>query len=275
MTSRDDWLGPAGRDWALTAGSLDGLLKPSGDAGLARLAAMAGERIIDIGCGAGATTEALATAVGPGGHVTGIDISPDLAGLARARVAAYPQAEVVEADATTHRFETGADALFSRHGTQFFEDPPAAMANLRRALRPGGRAVFVAWRDAARNQWASVPRTFIAPGLPGPGPRTGPGPFAWADPGVFRPLLAAAGFTEITETAHDYIAEIGTGDDPDPVRRATAFMTRIGPLAARLRHAPAGAMAEAEAFLERRLARFVHDGAVRLMASTWVIEARV
>jgi SAM-dependent methyltransferase len=278
MATREEWIGTVGQEWARRGAALERLLGPAGAAGLAVLAARPGERVLDLGCGGGTTTAALADAVGREGRVTGVDVSPDLMGVARARLAGRPNVELIEADAERHAFAPGGhDALFSRFGAMFFDNPPAAFANLRRALAPGGRAVFVAWREVARNQWAAVPMTFVQEGLGGTVAAAGPGPFAWADPAVFRPLLEGAGFSEVRERTHEFMAEIGDGDDPDPVERAILFMTRIGPLARRLREAPDSARREATEFLRKRLARHAKDGGtgdVRLLASAWIIEAR-
>ena len=275
MATREEWIGPVGQEWARRGAALERLLAPAGAAGLAALAPRPGERIVDLGCGAGATTEALADAVGPGGRVTGVDVSPDLLALARAQLAGRANVELIEADAGRHPFAPEShDALFSRCGSMFFDDPPAALANLRRALTPDARAVFVAWREAVRNQWAAVPMTFEPEGLGGAVATGGPGPFAWADPGVYRPLLEGAGFRDVRERTHEFMAEIADGDDPDPVARAAAFMTRVGPLARRLRNAPEVMREEAVAFLHQRLRRHVKEGAVRLLASAWIIEAR-
>ena len=275
MPTREEWSGRTGVEWARRKDALERLLAPAGDAGLSALAARPGERILDIGCGAGASTEALAEAVGPEGHVTGVDISPDLMAEARARLAGATNITLMEADAQSADLGGPADALFSRFGQMFFDDPPTAFAHMRSALGQGARAVFTAWQEPARNQWASVPMTFMAEGLVQAAPPPGPGPFAWADPATFRPLLEGAGFRDIRETGHEFMAEISEGDDPDPVARAAAFMMKIGPMAARLRGAPEEAKAEAASFLQRRLTRHVKDGAVRLLASAWVIEARV
>ena len=274
LASREDWIGRTGQEWAKRSEALDLLLGPAGDAGLRTLAARPGERILDLGCGSGASTAALAEAVTPAGLATGVDVSPDLLALARTRLADMPGADLIEADAERHDFGEGVfDALYSRFGAMFFDNPAVAFQNLHRALRPGSRAVFVAWREPARNQWASVPMTFAAEGLVAPGPGSGPGPFAWADPAVYRPILEEAGFRDISESSLEFMAEIAEGDGEDPLDRAVAFMLKIGPLAARLRGASDEAKREAEAFLARRLTRHVHDGAVRLLASAWVIEA--
>ena len=177
MASREDWIGRTGLEWARRSDALERLLGPAGDAGINALAPRPGEQILDLGCGAGASTEALAQAVAPGGMITGLDISPDLMALARERLAQNGHATLIEADAERHDFgEMRFDALYSRFGAMFFDDPMAAFANIRGAMKPGSRAVFVSWREPARNQWASVPMTFAAEGVVPPGPPSGPGP---------------------------------------------------------------------------------------------------
>ncbi|MEO1492987.1 MAG: class I SAM-dependent methyltransferase [Pseudomonadota bacterium] len=274
MTTRDEWRGRTGHEWARRDDALERLLGPAGHEGVAELAASPGERVLDLGCGSGASTAELAMGVGETGHVTAIDISPDLLSLARERLAAAPQVTCLEADIARHGFQTEHyDAVYSRFGTMFFDDPVAALRNVHGALKPEGRTVFVAWRDAGRNQWASVPMTFTADGATSGGPSPRPGPFGWAERDVFEPILTAAGFRSIRPETFEYMAEISDGDDPDPVQRAVAFMMRIGPLAARLRGASEDAKRETSAFLAQRLTRHVTNGAVRLRACAWIIRA--
>lgn len=277
MASREEWIGRTGQEWARRSDALDVLLGPAGAAGLEALGAGPGLRVIDLGCGGGASTEALADAVGNDGHVTGVDISPDLLAKAKARLAGRANVTLVEADAETYDFGSGvADALYSRFGAMFFDNPPAAMVNLRRALTDDARVVLVAWRDIRLNHWASVPMTFVADAMPGTPlmGAPGPGPFAWSDPETFKPLLSGAGFHDVVATPYDFLAELSDGDDPDPLERGISFMMRIGPLASRLKGATDKAKDEARTFLRRRLARYVQDDAVKVQASAWVIQAR-
>ena len=274
MANVDEWRGRTGQEWARRGRALDLLLGPAAEAGLTALDAQPGMHVLDLGCGSGASTKVLVDRVGSSGNVTGIDVSTHLMRQAREALGTTPNITLTEADAETHPFaEASFDALYSRFGSMFFTNPRAAFANLKRAMKPGAPVVFVAWREPARNHWASVPMTFAADAPHAPGPSSGPGPFAWASPEVFRPILSEAGFTGIREHEHAYSAEISEGDDPDPVARAVRFMMRIGPLAARLRGAPDAAKEEAEVFLSERLRRHVHDGAVRLRASSWIIRA--
>ncbi len=275
MASREDWIGRTGKEWARRGDALNLLLGPPGDEGMTVLAAQPGERILDLGCGAGGSTSELAKAVTPSGHVLAVDVSPDLMEQARARLDNLSQVELLETDAATHVFEPAScDGLYSRFGSMFFDQPDAALKNIKTALKPGARAVFVAWRETARNQWASVPMTFSTEGAANQSTQVGPGPFGWADPDVFVPILNAAGFGQIEHTAYEFMAEISEGDDPDPVQRAADFMMRIGPMAARMKGASDQARTEAREFLCKRLARHVQMGAVRLLASAWIITAK-
>ena len=138
--------------------------------------------MLDVGCGAGSTTIEAARRVEPKGAAIGVDISGPALALARERAVAsgVNGVEFIEADAQAHAFEPGAfDVVISRFGTMFFGDPVAAFANLRRALRRGGRLAVVAWQGPFESEWTAVAVTVAIahfgrpPDLGEPG---GPGP---------------------------------------------------------------------------------------------------
>lgn len=288
MAEAFEWGGQMGLEWARRVEALDRQLAPAGALGLAALAPRPGERILDLGCGGGATTARIVKAVGPGGAVTGIDISPDLLAVARARPG-NEAATFLEGDAQGWDFAAGAyDALFSRFGCMFFADPPAAYANLRRALRPGARVVLTVWRDLGANPWAALPAAVGAEVL-GPAEDQflsaapdAPGPFAWADPMIFRPILEGAGFTGLEWREEPITLQIGeaagdaSGDtgEADPVARAVAMLMRIGPAARRLKGRPEADRAAVAERLAPVLEPFVSDGWVRMPGLIWVIRAR-
>ncbi len=262
MAEAKEWMAELGRKWAENVGPLDRLLAPAGAEGLEALAAGPGEHVLDLGCGGGATTVALARAVGPEGQVTAVDISPDMLAVARQRPSPG-NVTFIEGDAGRWPFEPARfDALFSRFGCMFFDDPAAAWANLHRALKPAARAVLVVWRAPEHNPWATIPARVVAEvlGPAEPAPPGAPGPFAWADPDYFRPILAAAGFGDIVWEERALVLDIGAEGDDDPVTRAVRFMLTIGPAARRLKGTPPETRAEVARRLAPALAAHVEGG---------------
>jgi SAM-dependent methyltransferase len=275
MAELAQWAGDMGKEWARRADALDRQLAPAGAAGLEALAPQPGECILDLGCGGGATSAMISRDVGPDGRVTGVDVSPDLLAVARARPG-NETADFIEGDAQVWPFEEGAyDALFSRFGCMFFADPPSAYANLRKALRPGARVVLVVWRDPALNPWAALPARIGAevlgpaePAAPGT-----PGPFAWGDPEIFQPILQGAGFADLAWREVSLSLQVGLAGEDDPVTRAVRMLLRIGPMARRLRGLPDETRQTVAERLSPALEPYVSDGWVRLPGSIWVITA--
>ena len=161
-TQAEFWKGGAGDAWAGAATRLDPLLEHFGVAAMDALALRGGERVLDVGCGAGATTRELAKRVGNRGQVVGVDIAPALLAVARARDGGV---RYIEADAGVAQFDTTFDAVFSRFGVMFFDDPRAAFANLRRAA-PRGRLAFVCWRTFSENVTMHRPLEIVQHLLP-------------------------------------------------------------------------------------------------------------
>jgi SAM-dependent methyltransferase len=275
------WNGKAGETWTALQERIDAVFAPLTAAALDAAAPTANERVLDIGCGCGATVLALAHRVGPGGQVLGLDVSEPMAARARERIAAagLANAAVRVADAAAHDFagSGGADLLFSRFGVMFFADPAAAFRNLRRALRPGGRLLFAVWRPMAENGWFTVPLDAGRPLLPPqPPPEPGalpyvPGPFAFADPDRVRGILAEAGWQDVALAPRDVPMRIAP---PGQVDAAAEFATRVGVLAR--------ALADADPALRARVRQAVadalrpHDGpdGVVLSGAIWLVSAR-
>src|SRR5437763_15941874 len=172
-----------------------------------------GERVLDIGCGPGTTVLELAKHVGPGGHVLGADVSEPSVVRARERIAAagLRHAEVIVADASVHPFPPdNFELTFSRFGIMFFSDPVAAFANVRRAMKPGGRLTLAVFRQASEKLWPNAPLEAVRhllPPIPTPGPEE-PGPFSWADPARVHRILEGAGFSEVSLTPLDPVIQL-------------------------------------------------------------------
>ena len=209
------WNTKAGETWAQFQEALDRQVEPLGLAAMDVLCPREGEHIIDIGCGCGQTSLALAARVGPTGSVVGVDISEPMLDVALRRRPSAPDLQVAfrKLDAQTGDLGHGFfDAAYSRFGVMFFGDPVAAFANIRASLKPGGRLAFVCWRPVSENPWMQAPLQAALPLLPPvtPPDPTAPGPFAFADLSRVRSILANSGYGSATINPFD--ADIGGGD---------------------------------------------------------------
>jgi len=268
------WNGPGGQRWADRQQAQDIVLAPVADVVIDRAKAKSGERIVDVGCGAGATSIAFAQQVGPTGHVMGIDISAPM--LARARQVAPPElpVEFVLADATVYPFvPAGFDLLVSRFGVMFFAEPALSFANLHRALKPSGRLVFACWREPRDNPFFMAPLQAVyqhVPKLPPPGPDD-PGPFAFASEARVQRILGDAGFSGIAMEPVDLSLDVAIGRG---LEAAVQGAREIGPAARALAEQPADVVAAATNSIREALMPFVTGQSVPLRASIWIVTAR-
>lgn len=268
------WNGPAGQRWADRQAAQDVLLKPVADLVVERAKLKPGERVIDIGCGSGATAIAFAREVAPSGHVLGVDISGPM--LARARQSAPKDLSIdfVLADATVHPFEPASfDVLASRFGVMFFADPALSFANMRKALRPSGRLAFACWREPRENPFFMAPLQAAykhVPKLPQQGPED-PGPFAFASEARVRGILDAAGFTGVGMEACPLLLDAAIGRGLDG---AVQGALEIGPVSRALDGQPDDLRKAAAASIREALTPFAKGDAVLLPASVWIVTAR-
>jgi ubiquinone/menaquinone biosynthesis C-methylase UbiE len=268
------WNGPGGQRWADRQQTQDILLAPVADLLVDRAQAKAGERVIDVGCGSGAISIALAQRVRPTGHVTGIDISAPM--LARAREAAPAGAPIdfILADATVHPFVANAfDLLVSRFGVMFFADPALSFANLRRGMRRSGRLAFACWREPRENPFFMVPLQAAykhAPKLPQLGPED-PGPFSFASEQRVIRILTEAGFSAIAMERCDLSLDLAVGRG---LQAAVQSVLDIGPAARALAEQPPEVIAAAVDSIREALMSFVRGQSVPLPGSIWIVTAR-
>ncbi len=274
----NDWNGQTGQRWVANQARLDNMLDVFGTAAIRAAEPAAGKRILDIGCGAGATTLALASHVGPSGHVMGVDISEPL--LARAREVAPPDAPVAFAMIDAARGNLGEhafDLLFSRFGVMFFDDPDRAFAHMRGALKPGGRLAFACWRGAEENDWIRLPMGAIrgiVPPAPPPHPDA-PGPFSFGDPDRIRRILAAAGFVDISITPFDHAIPFGWGQDrAGAVDDAVAMAFEVGPLSRALADQQENVRERAAAAVRAAFAQRPGERSVMIDGAAWIVTAR-
>lgn len=267
------WNAQAGNTWAELHDLLDRQILPLGERAIRVLAPASGERILDVGCGCGQTTLQLAQSVGPTGRVMGIDISRPMLEMARSRRGAHSGIRFLEMDAQLGHIAAASgepfDGAFSRFGVMFFSDPVAAFANIRSALRPGGRLCFVCWRPLADNPWMRVPMEAAAPllpELPPPADPHAPGPFAFADPERVGEILRGAGYQSVRHQPFD--ARIGVGD----LDQTLALTFRVGPLGAMLREHPEY-RDRISGVVRSALAPFAGPEGVSMPAAVWIFSA--
>jgi SAM-dependent methyltransferase len=266
------WNEAGGRTWVEMQAVLDRMLQPFADRLVAEAFPGEGQWVLDIGCGAGATTLQMARRLGPQGLCLGVDISGPLAaaGKARAAAAGLESAGFVEADAQTYRFDPGAfDAVISRFGVMFFDDPEAAFANIRRGVRKDGTLTFVAWRSPLENPFMITAVQAAAPFLPAmtpPNPNA-PGQFAFADGAKVRRILEASGWRDVDVAPLDLPSTVAEAD-------LLAYVTKLGPAGVALRDADDDLKARVADALQKAFAPFVQDGEARFTSACWLVTAR-
>ncbi len=271
-TQAEAWNGYEGSHWAGHQGRYDAVNSGFNDCLLA--AAAVGERdsVLDVGCGNGQTTR-LAAALAPAGRAYGIDLSAPM--LARARASARAEglgnAVFEQGDAQVHPFPAAAfDVAVSRFGVMFFAEPQVAFANIGRALRPGGRLVFLSLRELRHSELGPV---LAALGeqlaRPGDAPRpAAPGAVSLADPAAVREVLGAAGFEQVRVEPVE--ADQYWGRD---AKDAAEFLLGWGPVRHQLAQAGPEESARAGEAAYQALARHEQPDGVRLRGAAWLVEA--
>jgi ubiquinone/menaquinone biosynthesis C-methylase UbiE len=267
------WNGAAGKHWTDQQQVQDAVLGPVSQILIDRADIKPGDRILDIGCGCGATSIAVAQRTGAGGHVTGIDISSPM--LARARELAPQGAPIdfVLADATVYNFKPASvDMLFSRFGVMFFAQPEISFANIRKALRPKGRLIFACWRTPRDNQMLMLPLQEAykhVPKMPEVKPED-PGPFSFASEDRVKRVLSEAGFSSIAMERVDLKLDVAVGRGLDA---ALETVLAIGPASRAIEGQPPDLVAAATASIRAALATHLTGNQVPLGGSIWMVTA--
>jgi SAM-dependent methyltransferase len=241
-----------------------------------RAAPANGESVLDVGCGACASTIALASRVGRNGRVIGLDISQPLIDHARrcAEASEIDNVEFVLADAQSHNFDPGSiDLVASRFGVMFFSDPIGAFNNIAGCLRTGGRVSFVSWASLTENPWFQIPRDAAVQRLGAPEARDPyePGPFAFSDLDYVTGLLRASGLADCMGERCELILSFdGTAADAASIASNVGAATRI----AKERGALAEDLVAIEETVATEFARFGFGGSLQVPALVNVFNAR-
>ena len=232
----------------------------------------AGANALDVGCGFGDTTERIAGMIGPAGHAHGVDVAPRFIEAANAEVNAENASFSVQ-DVQIDDLGGPYDYVFSRFGVMFFDNPGAAMRNIRKSMAPGGRLVAVVWRIREENPWMYEAQQVVEGLIGRPDefdePRCGPGPFSMAGADTTSGILLGAGFSDVTLTRCDQPILIGRD-----VNEAIDLMMALGPAGEMVRlwgDRQAHRHDEIRAALTATLERLQTDRGVEGMASTWIV----
>ncbi|WP_217240792.1 class I SAM-dependent methyltransferase [Streptomyces sp. AC555_RSS877] len=265
------WNGPAAHAWVEAEAVLDQMLRPFEDLLVEAVLAEPGRHVLDVGCGTGGTTLAVARRLGTESRCVGIDISEPMISAARARTQREGiQASFVRGDAQDHAFEPATfDTVMSRFGVMFFKDSVRAFTNLRRAARDDARLRFVTWRGPDENPFMTTAERAAAPLLPDlPARRPDePGQFAFADPDRVHRILEESGWTGIDIRPVDVVCTL-------PEKELVGYFTRLGPVSQVLPATDEQTRARVVETVRAAFDTYVHATEVRFTAACWLVGAR-
>ena len=268
------WNEEAGPKWVQFQEKLDHQMQWIADKLLEVAAVCPGERVLDIGCGCGATTLALAEGVGAEGRVTGADFSEPMLDHARGRAAKVGLSNVdfIRCDVQTHAFEGGVyDATVSKFGVMFFEDPVTAFTNMRAALKPKGRLSFLCWRPAMENEATRIIQAALAKHIELPKPEPdAPGQFSLADPHRVRRILGDAGYTNIRMDPYDNQSIFGGGGD---IEETLEYLFTIGPVQSLTKDLDDEKCDHIRETLRDVLGEYMTPEGVKMNAAIWIVRA--
>jgi SAM-dependent methyltransferase len=262
------WNGHAGRAWVEQQELLDGMLRAARDKLLDVL--RPGDRVIDVGCGTGATTLAAADRVGANGSALGVDISEPMIAHARRRAErSGSRATFVVANAEDYRFEPEShDAVISRFGVMFFDNAVRAFSGLRKALTSKGRLRFIAWRKPSDNPFMTTSERAVGHLLPNLSPRDpdAPGQFAFADPKKVEGILERSEWRGVTLEPIDLACAF-------PVEALDRYVSQMGPVGVALQEADESTRAKVIALAKAAFDAYRVGDEIRFTAACWLVDA--
>ena len=262
------WIARAQRTLAMTAPATRALLE--------RLAPRRGERVLDAAAGCGDPALAIAALVGDSGGVTATDAVPEmLAALdGAARAAGLRNVTTLLTTAETLAVAPGShDAACCRFGLMFFEDPLAALSNLRRAVRHGGRLAVMVWGVAADNPYfGAAMEALDAAGAPPlqspPGLKT---VFEFGERGRLAALAGRAGWTDVREEEVRFTMDI---PDTRPESALDALAQLSTKVQARTEGLDPAVRERARAALAERVRPYAVGGGLRFPAVALLVSGR-
>ena len=277
---KEMWNGRAGESWVRHNSLLEQLLAEPGRECMNLLPLTPAMQILDVGCGCGNQTLELAARLDASSTVIGVDISEPMLGLARELKAANDNALSAEVqfalgDASEPLFdEASFDAIYSRFGVMFFEEPVAAFSALRNSLKPGGKLGFVCWRKPKLNPFFNAPMEAALTVLPAPAPSApgAPGPFGLADDNMIQTTLRLAGFKDVSVAPLNLTLSVGA---ETPFDALFEELIQIGPAAALIAQSDPSLKEKAREAVYNRLTDFYASGqGISFDANFWLVTAR-
>ena len=265
------WNGPAGRAWLGTQDVIEQMFKPFEEMLVEAVVSRSGAHVLDVGCGVGGTTLAVARRLRKDGSCIGIDISEPM--IVAARAAAESEgvrASFVCANAETYAFQPDSfDTIISRFGVMFFEKPVHAFSNLRHAAKDEAELRFIAWRGPAENPFMTTAERAAAPLLPNlPARRPGaPGQFAFADRYRVNAILQESGWAEIDIQPIDVTCTL-------PEKELVRYLSQLGPVGLILQETDGKIRDQVITTVRAAFSPFVHGPEVRFTAACWMVSAR-
>ena len=269
------WSGAGGDVWVDKQREMDIMLNPLGERVIQGLDLKEETKILDIGCGCGATTLEIAKVVNQG-EVIGVDISEPM--LERATQTASDmaltnisyQVKDVQVDEMPNKYF---DIAFSRFGVMFFEDPFEAFNNINHSLKDDGQLSFVCWQHASLNPWQSLSIQVIKEflDLPAPAPKS-PGPFAFEDKSYINEILTESGFRdiEIKDNQEDIVMFSGKS-----IREACEDYLTINPVVTEmLKNSPTELREEILEALIGKFSDFHNNEGLLFPSATWIVTAK-
>ena len=265
------WNGLAGRGWVEAQALTDKTYQPLEDLLVDAVAAVSRGAVLDVGCGTGRTTIAVARRLGLDSRCTGVDISEPMIAAARARVERDgTRAQFIRADAQDYPFEPATvDTIMSRFGVMFFDDPVRAFANLRRAATDDGALRCIAWRTVEENPFMTTAERAAAPLLPNLAPRRldAPGQFAFADARRVHRILEDGGWADVETRPIDVECTL-------PEKELDRYLTRLGPVGRALQDSDDETRARIMAAIRPAIDPYVRGADVCYTAACWLVRGR-